>query len=146
MKRIRFFGAIAVCLLAFCVFARAAGEIRISASLAVDNGIIDEALSKSGLRFDWSGTKVTKHIQAIGTSEEAIDLGEITTLGYFMAINLDSTNYVEIRSGTGAGNDVIRLDANNGVCLLRWGSDVTAPYAVANTASCNVLFLHIAGG
>lgn len=122
-----------------------AAEITLSASLAVDNGIIDEALSKSGVRFDWSGTKTTKHIQAVGTSEEAIDLGEIATLGYFMAINLDNTNYVELRSATGAGNDIIRLDAKGGLCLLRWGSDVTAPFAVANTASCNVLFLHIAG-
>lgn len=146
MERRNFLSAITAAILALWAgLARAAGEIRISASLGVDNGLIDEALSKSGLRFDWSGSKVTKHIQTIGTTEEAIDLGEITTPGYFMAVNLDNTNYVEIRSGTGASNDIIRLDANNGLCLLRWGSDISAPFAVANTAACNVMFLHIAG-
>ena len=122
-----------------------AAEITISASLDVDDGVINEALSKVGLRFDWSGTKFTKHIQSIGTSEEAIDLGEITTLGWFLAVNLDNTNYVELRTGTGASNDFAKLVAKGGLCLLHWGSDISAPFAIANTAACRVAFLHLAG-
>jgi hypothetical protein len=122
-----------------------AAEITVSASLAVDDGIIDEALAKSGLRFDWAGTKYTKHVQSIGTSEEAIDLGEITTLGWVLAINLDNTNYVELRSATGAGNDIIKLPAKHGLALFHWGSDVSAPFAIANTSACRVAFLQLAG-
>jgi hypothetical protein len=123
-----------------------AAEITLSASLAVDNGVFDESLSRSGWRFDFSGTKVTKHVQSIGTSEEAIDLGEISTLGWILAVNLDNTNYVEIRLGTGASNDCIKLPAKGGLALFHAGSDMTAPYAIANTAACLVEFFHIAGG
>jgi hypothetical protein len=118
-----------------------AAEITISASLELDNGVIQEALSRSGLRFDQTGVKYQKHVQNIGTSEEAIDLGEVTSLGYCLAINLDNTNYVELRSATGAGNDIIKLPAKGGLALFHWGSDVSAPFAVANTAACNVAFL-----
>lgn len=81
--------------------------------------------------------------QAIGTSEEAIQLGEVSgaTLGYFIFLNLDTSNYLEIRSGTGASNDILRLDSTYGFAVGRWGSDVTAPYAIANTAACQMEYI-----
>jgi hypothetical protein len=115
-------------------------EFTVSASLEVDNGIIDEALSKSGLRFDWGGTKYTKLVQAIGTSEEALQLGEVSSLGWFIAVNLDNTNYVSIRMAT-AGANVIELEAKGGCALFKFGTGVSAPFAVSNTAACNVAFL-----
>lgn len=118
-----------------------AAEITASASLQVDNGIFDEALSKVGIHFDWTTHKYTKTIQAIGTSEEAIDLGEVTSLGWIMAVNLDNTNYVELRLGTGASLDMIKLPAKGGLAIFHAGSDMSAPFAIANTASCNVAFL-----
>lgn len=118
-----------------------AAEITVSASLQVDNGTIDDALSKVGIHFDWTTHKYTKIVQAIGTSEEAIDLGEVTSLGWIIAINLDNTNYVELRLGTGASNDMIKLPAKGGCAVFHAGSDMTAPFAIANTASCNVAFL-----
>lgn len=78
---------------------------------------------------------VIHHKQSIGTTEEALDLGGLTApLGWFFGINWDTSNYLEVRSGTGASNDIVRVDPLC-PCLFRWGSDVTAPYAIANTAA-----------
>ena len=117
-----------------------ADEIEVSASLRLNRTDIEAALSKIGLTFDQTGTEYTQHIQTIGTTEEAIELGEITSIGYVLAINLDTTNFVSLRVGTGLTN-AIRLDANNGLALFRAGSGLTAPFAIADTAACRVLFL-----
>src|SRR3989442_1578740 len=90
------------------------------------------------LDITMSGRRVFKGRQSIGfAAEEAIQLGGVSgaTLGVMVAKNLDSTNYLEIRSGTGAANDIIKLKP--GECWAwRWGSDVTAPFAIANTGAC----------
>jgi len=46
---------------------------------------------------------------------------------------------VELRSGTGA-TDFIRLNAGE-FALFRMSPDASAPYAIADTSSCNVLFV-----
>lgn len=85
-----------------------------------------------------SSTKVIGGIISVGTSEEAIPLGEVTAAGGHMTVvNLDDSNYIELRDATGASNDVIKVPA--GECaMFRWGSDVTAPYWIANTAAVRV--------
>lgn len=112
-----------------------ANELTISGSITFND--TDETAAVTALNASMTGTRFIHMRQSIATSEEALGLGELSgsTLGWFWAKNLDSTNYLEIRSGTGAGNDVIKLKAGE-FCLLRWGSDVTAPFAIANTAAC----------
>lgn len=73
--------------------------------------------------------------QSIGTSETAINLGGISSLGYMLLVNRDPVNYVDIKTGTG-GTIFARLDPAGGMLLLKVGSGVTAPYAIANTAAC----------
>lgn len=87
-------------------------------------------------------TKKTTHIgQSIGTSEEALNLGDVSPTGAtLIVINRDTTNYVEIKDGTG-GTIIAKLRANGvGVnwCCIPLGSGITAPYAIANTAACEV--------
>jgi hypothetical protein len=117
-----------------------ADEIEASVSLRLKRSDIDEILSKIGLQFDQTGSEFTYHVQTIGITEEAIELGEISSLGYYLAINLDTTNFVSLRAGTGLGN-FHRLDANYGFSFGKWGSGATAPFAIADTAACRVLFL-----
>lgn len=117
-----------------------ADEITASFSLKLTRADFERELAKIGLQFDQSGTEFTEHIQTIGTTEEAIELGEITSLGYFVAINLDTTNFVSLRAGTGTGN-FARLDPNGGFCVGRFGSGAQTPFAIADTANCRVLFL-----
>lgn len=77
--------------------------------------------------------------QSIGTSEEAIVLGENTSPGWAFFINRDSTNYVELRVATG-GAKFTKLKPGE-FCLLRLGSGAQAPFAIADTAACVLEYL-----
>jgi hypothetical protein len=88
---------------------------------------------------DVAGTLFAHKSQNIGTSEEALDIDGLTAGGLFVAINRDATNYVELRPGTGV-TDMIRLLPGE-ACLFRLSPDATAPYAIANTAACDLEFL-----
>lgn len=86
-----------------------------------------------------SGTVSIQGMQvSVATSEEAIPLGEVTAAGALLIVkNMDDTNYVEIRDATGSSNDVVKLPAGE-MAMFRFGSDVTAPYWIANTGACLV--------
>lgn len=86
-----------------------------------------------------TGTQLMDNVQIIGITEEAILLGDVAAGGYCFVQNMDTTNFVEIRSGTGAV-DIIKLLAGE-IALFRMSGDATAPYAIADTAPCNVRFL-----
>ena len=86
-----------------------------------------------------SGNQFMDNTQAVGTSEEAILLGDVATGGYWFVQNQDATNFVELRSGTGAV-DFIKLLAGEWA-IFRTSADASAPYAIADTASVNVRFL-----
>lgn len=72
----------------------------------------------------------------VAATEEAIPLGDVGTLGYFFAINRDATNFINIKTGTG-GTIIAKLTAG-APCLIPFGSGVTAPYAIADTAACQM--------
>lgn len=117
-----------------------ADEITISASLAVAN-VFSSVSRGVNLSFtpDMSGATFIHNVQEIGTAEEAIVMGDVSTPGWAWFRNLDTTNYVEIRPGTGK-DDLVRLNAGEW-CVFRFAADVTAPYAVANTASVKIEYL-----
>lgn len=118
-----------------------ANELSITASLSfADSEGTDETLDVSEYELTISTKKYIKAKISVGTSEEALPLGEVSSLGYCFFKNLDETNYVEIRSGTGASNDVIKVGPL-GIALFRFGSDVTAPYVIANTAACQCEYI-----
>jgi hypothetical protein len=112
-----------------------ANEITLSASFEYDKDDAEFEQVISSLSATVSGDNFVRHKQLIGTTEEALDIGSLTTLGWCIIRNLDDENYVEIRSATGAGNDVIKIPALK-FALFHFGSDVTAPFAIANTADC----------
>ena len=94
---------------------------------------------KTAVSVSVTGTNALSHIQNIGTAEEAIVLGEVVPGGYCYIENLDATNFVSIRQATGAA-DLIRLKAGE-CCLFRMDADASAPFAIADTAACDVLFV-----
>lgn len=100
-------------------------------------GIVDDT-------FDVTTKQHVSGTPSVGTSEEAIPLGEVTAAGaHITVVNLDASNYIEIRSATGASNDHVKLPAGE-ACAFRFGSDVTAPYWVANTAAVKVHYRIVA--
>lgn len=76
---------------------------------------------------------------SITTSEVALKLGTLSALGWFIGINRDPTNYIELRVAT-AGTKFAKLSAGE-VALFKFGSGVTAPYAIANTGACQMEYL-----
>jgi len=114
-----------------------ADEITIHASLEFAKGGVDGKARTAGLTIDMSGTEYIYNVQIVGTSAEAIQLGDVTTSGYMFVKNLDATNFVEIRDGSG-GADVVKLKAGE-VALFRLTT--TTPYAIADTASCRIEYL-----
>lgn len=83
--------------------------------------------------FDVSGSVGNKEVQAIGTSDETLNLGDISTIGYCLFRNLDPTNYVSI--GSDGTLYPIKLKAGE-VAMVRWNA--AAIHAKANTAICNL--------
>ena len=117
-----------------------AEEITVSMAVEVSKDGIKDSLSLIGLSVDMSGGDMTHKTQIVGTSQEQLVFGEITTPGWFLCINRDTTNYVELRAATGVA-DLVRLNAGEG-CLFRLAADATAPFAIAN-AECVVEYLLI---
>lgn len=124
-----------------------ASEVTISASLTFDDLISDpDLVSLSELVVTLGSAKYIKHTQTIGITEEAIVLGEITAPGWSIFKNMDPTNYVDIKVAT-AGAIFARLDAatsaatKGGIALLKLGSGAQAPFAIANSAPCKIVYL-----
>ena len=77
-----------------------ANEIQVSMSLVVSNGSFKFRFQPGGLQFDQTGTGGgNPGLVSVGTSEENIALGDITTEGWVVMMNLDATNYVEWGGG-----------------------------------------------
>ena len=121
-----------------------ANELKISASFKWDDGLS----TPQSATFDFTQSITTKRphhtVQAVGTTEEAIGLGDLTTFSWGIFANLDPTNFIELRlPGTGAANDSVKLPARDGnnkpsFAIFYFGSNLTAPYAIADTAACNL--------
>lgn len=85
-----------------------------------------------------SGNTPISNVQSIGTVDESLDLGDISSLGYIIAKNLDATNYLEL--GHTSGTYEIKLKPGE-FCAFRVGSGMTAIHAKANTAACLLQYL-----
>lgn len=78
--------------------------------------------------------RYTKYSKSVGTVEEAINLGEVTSPGFCAIRNYDATNFVEVLTGTG-GTRIGRVPPLTTV-LFHFPTAATAPYVIADTAAC----------
>ena len=111
-----------------------AEEITVSASLAVDNGIVSASLAKVGLSIDLTGSDFTHQTQVATTADAALAKGSITTLGWFFGINRSTTaaEIIEIRWADNE-QDVVKIKPGEFACF-RFGSDVTDPFILSASA------------
>jgi hypothetical protein len=116
-----------------------ANELTVSCSLKFAKSGREISKSYSGIQVTVSGDAWVAGIQNIGTSEEAIDLGDVGTPGFFIGKNLDATNFLSLRPGTGDDN-MVKMKAGE-PALFRM--EATAPFAIANTAACDLEYLLI---
>lgn len=117
-----------------------ANEITLTATLAYDDSeLTDILLSAEDIVRSVSTKVYTKNKHNVGTTEEAMELGTVTSLGWCMIVNRDATNFVSVLAAT-AGTNIIRVPPLS-PALFHFGSGVTAPYLIANTAACQVEYL-----
>ena len=106
-------------------------NVQTSYSYSENNASITGSATKS---VTITGAAAVKNIQNIGTSWEALDLGEVTTPGITAGKNLDATNYVELSFD---GGTTAHLKAKAGEPFLFRPTGTTI-HARANTAAVNL--------
>jgi hypothetical protein len=118
-----------------------ANEITITASLTgFKPSVMQSALglSVTGLQVTMTGNFAMAGNILVGTSATIIPVGQITQPHYSFVVNKDSTNYIDFQNGAG-GAPFARLYPLE-IGLIPW--IITAvPYAIANTAACELAFL-----
>lgn len=73
----------------------AAGTVLVSCSISITKD--GATIGGTGqLSLTMAGTELIGNTQIIGTSNEALVLGDVTTVGYVFCKNLDATNFVTI--------------------------------------------------
>jgi len=97
-------------------------------------------MTPSTQSIDVTGDHYNQTTQEIGTSAEALRLGEIGTPGYIMVHNLDATNYIEIGYDDSGFKPLVKLKPGEW-SLFRLAQ--AAPQAKADTAACDLEFLLI---
>jgi hypothetical protein len=111
-----------------------ANEISYAVSLVSNKGGVSITGSASKTK-DMSGDQMITNVQSVGTSAEAVVLGDISLPGMVLLKNMDSTNYIEIALDSGITQVFSKLLAGESSLVHA----VATIYAKANTAACNLL-------
>ena len=116
-----------------------ANEISGSLSLtATKNGAsVSASASIPAAYTTMSGDQMISNVQIIGTSSEAITLGDVSTIGLVFLKNLDSTNFVTISvlATAVATTGFTKLLAGGWCCFPAYSTQITA---IADTAPVNL--------
>lgn len=114
-----------------------ANEIQISASLAVNrSGATFTGIGSSNITQ--AGTPSIANTQVIGTTTEALVIGDVTAVGYWFLKNLDASNYIEVGLLTPVTSADAFITLLPGECALI-PSRLETFYAKANSAPLNLL-------
>lgn len=108
-------------------------ELLLAASLKFSKGGALFEANFQSTYFDVAGNAPNKEVQAIGITDETLNLGDISTIGFVYMRNLDATNYITV----GSDGTLYPLKLKPGEFFLgRWNA--AAIHAKANTAPCNL--------
>lgn len=72
-----------------------ANEIKLRFSYLVENGFFRESFPGGQINIDQANPGRGGGVQVIGTSEETIAFGDVTTEGMLFMQNLDTANFIE---------------------------------------------------
>jgi len=115
-----------------------ASEITLNVSLRVANGLMEEQFGPVQDQIDQSAVGADGGVREIGTTEETISLTDVSTPGYAIFRNLDSTNFVTIGPDSGGSMvDFLKLKPGE-IAVLRLAPDVSIK-AKADTAAVKLL-------
>jgi hypothetical protein len=116
-----------------------ANEISATATLSASKGGAAIAASSSlsgSLHVDMAGAQMISNVQVVGTSAEAIVLGDVSTIGYVYLKNMDAANFVEIALDSGVSTLVFAKLKAGGIALFP--AKTATMYAKADTAEVNL--------
>lgn len=116
-----------------------ANELTVSCSLRFSKGGREISKSYGGIQVTVAGDAWVYAFQSIGATEEAIGIGDIGTAGFCIGKNLDATNFVSIRPGTGTAN-LVKVKAGE---PFMFRLALNTPWAIADTAACDLEVLII---
>lgn len=112
-------------------------EVSINATVQYsDSEDSDAVLQVLDLLVTVASKKFTRLKQNVGTSEEALLLGEVTSLGIIVLVNRDPTNFVKVKESS---SGIVIGKLHHGIPMI-WpvGSGISAPYLQSDTAACQV--------
>lgn len=114
-----------------------ANEISVSFRFGVTNGNYDPGtINVSNQQITQTAAGAAEGIQNIGTSEEELSNGGLSTEGWIFMRNLNATNYIQVGFSTGVYG--IRLEA--GECAMFRTEPNCTIYMKANTGACNLQY------
>lgn len=116
-----------------------ASEIVVTQALVARKGGTVVGLDLGQVSITWTGNNFLQNRQTVGTTEEALVLGDCGAGGWVIMVNRDATNYVKVRAATGAA-DLVRVRAGEGA-LFRLDAGATAPFVIADTAPCELEYV-----
>lgn len=112
-----------------------ADEITVQASIQVVNGNLRDSFAIGSQSIDQAAYGgPTPGYFTLGTSEETIAFGELSTKGWCVIHNLDATNFITFGFSTGVYGGKLKAGE---ACVFRLNT--TSLYMIANTAACKVL-------
>ncbi len=120
-----------------------AQELTISFSAFYEDAVeITGSVEIAELLITLATAKIVHTKQSVGTSEEAVELGDISSRGFCVLVNKDTSNYIEVKTGTG-GTVYAKMfpkGSTSGInfCVVHLGSGAQSPFVTANTASCEM--------
>lgn len=114
-----------------------ASEIILRAALSWAKSGTSGGRDSRDIVVSMAGTKGLETRQTVGTSEEALLLGEVPAASaHFWIRNLDATNTVTLKPATG-GAATVSIGPGRVVCG-QFASTVSAPFVQASVAPCDI--------
>jgi hypothetical protein len=90
-----------------------ADEIEVLVDVTLRNGNVENDFNPDTVIVDQSNARFVDKILDIGTSAETISFDDISTEGYVMLQNVDSSNYVTLGPDSGGQVNLLKLDAGD---------------------------------
>jgi hypothetical protein len=113
-------------------------DITYSGSLTFAKGNVESILKRFVNKTASAGSsKYQGKVQSVGTSREALDLGDVATPGFCIMHNLDDTNFILVYPD-GSGGAMVKILPGEWSGPFRFAA--AAPNVKADTAPCDLEF------
>ncbi|NDF13614.1 MAG: hypothetical protein EB060_12480 [Proteobacteria bacterium] len=118
-----------------------ASEITINCKFQVVKGSLVHREDPGSVSLDMSGTTATGGAQSITTTAATLNMGSVSTAGYAFFRNTDTSNSIDIGTGTGASFAAFSRLKPGEFGIIRLGTNAPTAKAVASTVSLQYYIL-----